>query len=195
MNNNESLKVEDIYDNASDGLGAVIMDMQENLLKAVKRKTELEDSIVLQIKIFGLLKIEQCLTEQAPEKLGATFSGILNLCKGIPVFEKCTFSAFGSDQFREWLKNMNISHLLISGIETPICIYQTCLDALRENLQVTVISDCVGARRQGDAETVLAQLSSFGCSIIPLETICYSLLKDSAHAEFKSISNLVRLRT
>ena len=194
MNNNESLKVKDIYDNASDGFGSVVMDMQENLLKAVTRNAELQNSIALQIKIFGLLKIKQCLTEQVPEKLGATSSIILNLCKGIPVFEKCTFSAFGCDQFREWLNDMNISHLLISGIETPICIYQTCLDALRENLQVTVISDCVGARRQRDAETILAQLSSFGCSIIPLETICYSLLKDSAHAEFKSISNLVRER-
>ena len=34
MNNNESLKVKDIYDNASDGFGSVVMDMQENLLKA-----------------------------------------------------------------------------------------------------------------------------------------------------------------
>ena len=176
------------------GCGSVVMDMQDSLLSVIDSREEFQSSVILQIKIFKLLNVFQCLTEQVPEKLGETIDGILDLEAELPVFTKDTFSAFGSDDFVNWLKDNDITHLFLSGIETPICIYQTSLSALRENLKVTVISDCIGARRQTDSKSVLSQLSSFGCHVIPLETVVYSMLGSSTHSQFRSVSKLIRDR-
>ena len=176
------------------GCGSVMMDMQEKLLQEVDNKNQIEISAILQLKIFRLLNIHQCFTEQVPEKLGTTLPSILSQNAQTPVFSKDTFSAFGCKSFVEWIELKNIDHLFLSGIEVPICIYQTCLDALRENLQVTIISDCVGARRSMDSKVALAQLCSFGCNVIPLETGVYSVLRSSTHSKFREVSKLIRDR-
>ena len=176
------------------GCGSVMMDMQEKLLQEVNNKKQIEISAILQLKTFDLLNIHQCLTEQVPEKLGTTLPSIFAQNTQMPVFPKDTFSAFGCNSFVEWIEIKNINHLFLSGIEVPICIYQTCLDALRENLQVTIISDCVGARRSIDREVALAQLCSFGCNVIPLETAVYSILGSSTHSKFREVSKLIRDR-
>ena len=188
MNNNNNLK----YANA--GCGSVVMDMQDSLLQAIEGSKQLQSSVILQLKIFNLLNLKQCLTEQVPLKLGRTNTDILNVDSSLPVFPKDTFSAFGCEDFVRWAKGNDIEHLFISGIETPICIYQTCLCALRANLKVTVISDCVGARRVTDSTVILSQLSSFGIHVIPLETVAYSMLESSNHPEFRSVTKLIRDR-
>ena len=188
------MKQNDNLISALKGCGSVVMDMQDSLLRSIDGREEMQSSVILQIKIFNLFNVFQCLTEQVPAKLGKTIDEILELEAKLPVFTKDTFSAFGSHDFVNWLEGNNISHLFLSGIETPICIYQTCLGALRENLKVTVVSDCIGARREADTTTVLSQLSSFGCNVIPLETVVYSMLGSSTHSNFRSVSKLIRDR-
>ena len=48
------------------------------------------------------------------------------------------------------LRDRGVDHVLICGIETPVCVYQTAIAALADELQVTVLSDAVGARRTDD---------------------------------------------
>ena len=191
---NETLNAEEGINFEQSGIGAVIMDMQAKLLDAVNTSEELKRSMILKVEIMKALGVPACLTEQVPEKLGSTMPEIINHCQDYPIFKKSSFSAFGCDQFNQWIKDCNISHLLVSGIETPICIYQTSIDALRENLKVTIISDCIGARRGKDAETIIHQLRSFGCYVVPLESVIYAILRDSSHENFRTISKMVSQR-
>ena len=177
------------------GIGAVVMDMQPNLMDTIHAVNQLTETIILQMKVFNLLQIPICLTEQVPEKLGSTHPDIVHQNTQGICFWKKTFSAFGSDAFSAWIESNKISHLLIAGIETPICIYQTSIDALRMKLQVTILSDCIGARREADGRDARKQLSAFGCTIIPLETVIYSYLRDPSHLHFRDISRLIRERT
>lgn len=191
---NETLNAEEGINFEQSGIGAVIMDMQAKLLDAVNASEELKRSMILKVEIMKALGVPTCFTEQVPEKLGSTIPEIINHCRDYPIFNKSSFSAFGCDQFNQWIKDCNVSHLLVSGIETPICIYQTCIDALRKNLKVTIISDCIGARREKDAETVIHQLRSFGCYVVPIEAVIYAILRNSSHVNFRTISKIVSQR-
>lgn len=191
---NETLNYDINISLKDSGIGAVIMDMQGSLLNNINSREQLLDSIILQVEIMKTLCIPLCLTEQVPEKLGSTIPEITNRCRDYPIYNKSSFSAFGCDEFNQWIKDCNVSHLLVSGVETPICIYQTCIDALREDLKVTIISDCISARRDDDAESVIFQLRSFGCYVIPLEAFAYSILRNSRHEDFRTISKLVSKR-
>ena len=83
-------------------------------------------------------------------------------------------------------------HLLICGLETQICVYQTALDALRAGLHVTILSDAVGARRPADAAVCLDALGRAGAHVLPGETVFYALLGDVQHPFFKTYTQLVK---
>ncbi|HVS52356.1 MAG TPA: isochorismatase family protein [Opitutaceae bacterium] len=132
-------------------------------------------------------------TEQVPAKLGPTSPSLLALAPGAEVKAKKTFSALADPAIRAVIvREDQPEHLLLCGIETSVCIYQTAVDALAANLQVTILSDAVGARRDDDARTCLAALARSGAHVLPAETVFYSLLHDVAHPFFKAYTQLVK---
>jgi nicotinamidase-related amidase len=82
--------------------------------------------------------------------------------------------------------------LLLAGIETSICIYQTALHALGADIGVTLLSDCISERRLEDRTPVLEQLLSMDAHILPSETIFYSLLGSAEHPKFRELNDLVK---
>jgi len=70
----------------------------------------------------------------------------------------------------------------------------TAFDALRRNLQVTILSDCVSCRRPQDGEVALGELSRLGATVIALETFLYQSLESSEHTSFRMISEMIRGR-
>jgi len=138
------------------------------------------------------LGLPVAFTEQVPAKLGGTDPRLLALAPGAPVYAKSTFSALADDAIGDALRARDIEHLILCGLETPVCIYQTALGALEAGMQVTVLTDAVAARRPGDAAACLAALSRGGVHLLPGETIFYSLLHDAGHPFFKDFTRLVK---
>jgi len=176
-------------------LRIVVMDLQERLLPSIQNEDDLVDSNKILIQASALLELPIVVTEQVPEKLGRTIAGLFKDDAGFELIEKATFSGFGSDVFREMLDHSQTKHIVLSGIETPICIYQTAMDALSLGYAVTVLEDCVGARRVSDASRCLSQLVHSGVSVIPMETFLYQQLHSSNHPRFRDISSLIRSRS
>ena len=136
---------------------------------------------------FGLKVV---FTEQVPAKLGGTAPELLAVAPGAPALGKATFSALADDAIRAAVAPAE--HLLLCGLETSICIYQTALDALHTGLHVTILSDAVGARRPDDATACLAALRHAGAHVLPSETVFYSLLRDVRHPFFKTYTQIVK---
>jgi nicotinamidase-related amidase len=136
---------------------------------------------------FGLKVV---FTEQVPAKLGGTAPELLAAAPGARALRKDTFSALADDAIRAAV--VPAEHLLLCGLETSICIYQTALDALHTGLHVTILSDAVGARRPDDATACLAALRHAGAHVLPSETVFYSLLRDVRHPFFKTYTQLVK---
>ena len=118
---------------------------------------------------------------------------LLALGPRAPVWGKQAFSALGDAEIRKaLLETRAVRHLLICGIETPICVYQTAVAALADEVLVTVLSDCVGARRADDAADCLNALARHGAHVLPSETVFYSLLRDTTHPYFRDFTRLVK---
>ena len=106
---------------------------------------------------------------------------------------KASFSALADHGIRETLlQKLGADHLILIGIETSICVYQTAVDALRAEIPVTLLSDCVGGRRSADGEVALDALKRSGVNVLPAETVFYSMLGDAAHPFFKQYTQLVK---
>lgn len=176
-------------------LALLVVDAQPVFLNAIPGGAALGDSCRFATCVAAALDIRVAFCEQRPDKLGGTREDILAGAPGAPVFPKSAFSAFGAPGLADWLREHNITHLLIAGLETSICVYQTALAALDEGFEVTLISDAVGGRRPADHEAALRALErKSDCHLLPVETIAYALMADSSHAAFKAVSSLVKSR-
>jgi nicotinamidase-related amidase len=176
----------------SSSLAFVVIDMQESFLNSIQDKERLINRVSFAIEAASLLGIRIIATEQMPEKLGSTHPDIKKLLKDSPVFHKSSFSAFQADGLEDFLRQESIEHLMISGLEVPICIYQSCIDLINAEKDITVMSDCVSGRRAEDIIPVKDALIQHGCHWLPSETIFYSILNNAKHPEFKSFTKLVK---
>lgn len=180
-------------DNPTAHLGLLVIDMQDSFLKVIPNSAQLIDRTCFAIKAAKLLDCSIALTEQLPEKLGATNQAILDcLTENTPCFDKSGFSAFDAEGLNRWIETNQIDHLLIAGLESTICIYQSAVQALSEDIGVTLLADCIGERRPEDRAPVFNQLLNMEAHVLPSETIFYSLLGSAEHPAFKAMTTLVK---
>jgi nicotinamidase-related amidase len=183
-----------VLPSAAPGAALLAVDLQDTLLGMLPAPAAraLRARAGLAISAAAGLGIPVVFTEHVPEKLGPTAPALRKLAPAAPVFAKNTFSAVADAAVLESLRSQSVEHILLLGLETPICIYQTALGAIAEGFQVTVLSDCIGARRADDHAAVLASLRHAGVHVLPVETVLYALLHDAGHPFFRTLVGLVK---
>ncbi len=174
--------------------GALLLcvDLQPPFLKAIPSGPQILQRCAFAIEAAIGFGLPVAFTEQVPQKLGGTAPELIALAGKPAIWGKITFSALADDGIRDALRKRAPDHLLLCGVETSICVYQTALDALDAHYQVTVLTDAVGARRSEDGQAALTALARAGVQILPSETVFYSLLGDANHPFFKSYTQLVK---
>ena len=170
------------------------VDMQPKFLAAIPGGASVQRRCEFAVAAAAGIGLPVAFTEQVPEKLGATAPSLLALAPQASVWAKTAFSALGDERIRDTLLQQHkFEHILLCGIETPVCIYQTSIAALAAGLQVTVLSDAIGARREDDAHSCLAALRHQGAHVLPAETVFYAMIQDVAHPYFRAYTQLVKL--
>ena len=179
---------------STEGALLLCLDLQPAFLKAVARGDELLRRCRFAIAAARGLGIATAFTEQVPEKLGATDPALLALAGAARAEPKDAFSALapGSACREALTAGRPVEHLILCGLETGVCVFQTALDALKGGIAVTVLSDCVGARRPTDAAACLEALSRAEANVLPAETVFYSILGGSSHPFFREYTRLVK---
>ncbi|MBI3977957.1 MAG: hydrolase [Chloroflexi bacterium] len=172
--------------------GLLVVDVQERLYPHIHQREALLDRVTRLVEACRLLGVPVALTEQYRRGLGSTIPELGTTIIPYPVFEKVTFSAFGSDELVTWLEETRLRTLLLCGIEAHICVQQTVLDALARGLNVQVAADCVGARRELDCRLALERMRQAGAVITTWEAIVYELLGQAATDEFRSVLPLLK---
>ena len=179
--------------NPAKHLGLLFIDFQDVFLNSIPDRERLLKRAAFAAEAGALLGCPMALTEQLPGKLGHTTEALLSaLPDNTPTYDKSAFSAMEAKGLSRWIETNQIDHLLLLGIEVPICIYQTALHAIGDDIGVTLLSDCISERRPEDRAPVLQQLLSMDAHILPSETIFYSLLGSAEHPAFKAFTQLVK---
>ena len=175
-----------------DAVALLVVDMQDAFLNVMPDRDAVLRRTALAIEAARAFGIKVIFTEQAPAKLGPTHADLLALAPEARVFAKNEFSALLAEGLQEYLRRINVYHLLLAGIETPICIYQTALHAQDNDLDVTLLSDCTTGRRPEDCVIVMEALSRAECHVLPAETVFYSMLGSSLNPRFAHFTRIVK---
>ena len=168
----------------------VVVDIQERLLPAMKDPKGITKKATMLIEGGRILDIPILVTEQYPKGLGKTMPD-LSALTSIDAFEKTQFSAYTEDIKSAIFKSGKIN-ILVIGMETHVCVYQTVRALLDAEYNVFVVKDCVASRTQDNYENALDLMKDMGAVITNMETVLFDILKKAGTPEFKIVSKLIK---
>ncbi|KJR44086.1 isochorismatase hydrolase [Candidatus Magnetoovum chiemensis] len=105
---------------------------------------------------------------------------------------KKSFSCCGNDQFVEQFKAVNRKQVLIVGIESHICVYQTSLDLIKAGYEVQVVADCVSSRTKDNKKLGIRRILQAGGAETSTEMIIFELMKAAEGDVFKKMVKVVK---
>lgn len=170
----------------------VVIDVQGKLARLMDESESLLKNLQILIQGAKILKIPIIWLEQYPEGLGPTVEEIKFLLEDEQPIAKRCFSSCLKDDFMKALQKVNCNQILIAGIETHICVYQTVRDLLTLNYEVEVVTDAVSSRTKQNKEIGLQKMYQLGAKATSVEMALFELLKEAIGEEFKQISKLVK---
>ncbi|MGZ8219667.1 hydrolase [Methylomagnum sp.] len=173
----------------------VVVDMQIRLLSAMpetERGAIVKTTEIL-LQAAQAMDIPVIYTEQYPKGLGPTVPAIMErLPATAKVVEKSGFSCCAADGFLDALNSTGRNQVILVGQEAHVCVLQTAMDLLGQGFPVFVVEDGVCSRSMTHKHNALMRLREAGVVISNSESVLFEWLRDAAHPDFKTISNLVR---
>jgi nicotinamidase-related amidase len=170
----------------------LVIDMQERLLPHINESEIVAKSSLNMIECCKILKIPVLVTEQYPEGIGQTVPLLASALKEYTRISKRTFSCCHEPRFAKALAELHKKNILITGIESHVCVFQTTADLIARGYAVQIISDAVGSRTSANKIIGIERMRKLGADISSVESSIFELLETSACPEFKQILRFIK---
>jgi nicotinamidase-related amidase len=175
-----------------DRTAGLVIDIQERLFPFIYGNEDLARNAGILIQGLQVLGIPILVTEQYTKGLGPTIQPVQQWFKGEQPIEKLAFSCCDDPAFMKHLKALNRKFIVITGIESHVCVLQTTIDLLEKDFIPVVVEDCISSRRINDKLMAVNRMRKLGAIITTYESVLFELLRLSGTEEFKAISKLVK---
>ena len=169
----------------------LVIDIQERLAPVIDGKDRVITNTKILIEAAKTMDFPLLATEQYPKGLGRTVPVLLDLIGEERILSKNSFTAY-TPEVKAALEAQGRKKILIAGMETHVCVFQTVRDLLADGYQVYLVSDAVSSRTRTNYENGLDLMRSMGAVITNTETAIFDLLKVSGTPEFKAMSALIK---
>lgn len=170
----------------------VIVDIQERLVAAMDHRQRVTANCLHLIEAAKLLNIPMLVTEQYPRGLGLTISEIKTAIPDFSPFEKISFDCCRGSGFSDRVRSMKKKYIILTGMETHVCVLQTCLSLLKDGYFVHLVSDAVCSRKKSDFLTGREMMRNAGAVISCTESVLFQLLERAGSPEFNALSKRIR---
>ena len=170
----------------------LIVDVQGKLAHLMHEKERLFDTLQKLIRGIRVLGIPVLWVEQNPAGLGPTIPEVADLLTDSTPISKMSFSSCRNDRFLQALKELDRNQVLIAGIESHICVYQTAVDLVDMGLEVQVVTDAVSSRTAENKDIGLQKMRDAGASWTSVETALFELLGVAEGEVFKALLKIVK---
>lgn len=169
----------------------LLIDWQERLFPAMPE--DLREATLERVRTLRWLAAElgvpTLFTEQYPRGLGHTLPAL----EPVGAVEKTSFSVMGEPAFAAVLAaHPDRDQLVLTGMETHICVAQSAADLLQSGRAVTLVADGVLSRRKLDWRLGVERVRDAGASISTQEGVAFEWLGRAGSPAFKELSRRIR---
>ena len=171
----------------------VVIDMQEKLTKVMKNLDSTTKNIRLLIEAAKEFDIPMIYTEQYPKGLGETIEPLKSLFENYNAkrFDKMSFSALKIDEIKEAIEQSNKKTVILTGIESHICVLSTAVDLKAQGYNVVIAKDAVTSREEDFYDTAMNFYNGYNIPVIPSETLVFYWIEFAGTDSFKKLQKII----
>ncbi len=166
----------------------LVIDIQERLVAAMDGHRELIDHARWLIEVAGELDVPVVASRQYPKGLGPLVPEIDELVPSSAQVDKLEFSCAASPECREALAGTRRGQIIVTGIETHVCVLQTAIGLRHAGHEVFVVADAVSSRRPADRELALTRMRDHGVEVVNREMVAFEWLGRAGTERFRTVS-------
>ena len=170
----------------------LIVDIQEAMLKAIASWKAVVGKAKQLIRASNALDVPIILTEQYRKGLGETLPDLMQEIDTPQVFHKEHFSACLENEFIPTIQSFNRKKIIVVGMETHVCILQTCLDLIKAGFQVHLVADAVASRASENRTIAIEIMRQAGAVITATEIVIFQWALRANTDDFRKILPIVK---
>jgi nicotinamidase-related amidase len=191
----------------------VLVDYQQRLMPSIHEAEQVVGNAIRLARIAQLLQVPLWATEENPEGLGGTVEALQPLVAG-RVLSKMAFDATSvllprlkpvarpqGGNARSLPKHLQKAapapvagreSVVLAGCEAHVCLMQTALGLLEEELDVWVVTDACSSRSERNRDAAFDRLAAAGAELVTTEMVAFEWLRDAGHPRFKDVLTIVK---
>ncbi len=166
----------------------LMIDVQERLVSALDKDIIVSKAQKI-IEGAELLDVPILVTEQYRKGLGNT---VIPLNSSVQVVEKTCFNALLEDGILEKIKTYGKKQIVLFGIETHICVYQTACALIEAGFEVFAVKDACASRNKYEFKMGIEAMRDNGVKISCVEMILFEWLQSAKNPRFKEVQALIK---
>lgn len=187
----------------------VLIDYQEKLMPVIHQADDVYRNALILASLAKKMRVPVFGTEHVPEKIGLFLPELAAMCKA--TMRKTHFSACPEGLVdllaskaptgnarslpKHLQKNTQEAErpcVLIAGVEAHVCLLQTALDLLNEEMEVWVVTDACGSRTERNRDAAFDRLASNGAELVSTEMVVFEWLESAENEHFKFALDLIK---
>jgi nicotinamidase-related amidase len=175
----------------------IVVDVQERLASAMPSAAfdEVARNVVRLLGGAARLQLPVAVSEQYPQGLGRTVpviaEAVTRMAPPALFIEKMAFSLAEEPLMQRFLGDGKRT-LVVTGMETHICVFQTVRALCERGFSVHVPVDAVISRTEGNRKVGLDLCERAGAVLTSTETVLFDLIERAGTDDFKSVSKLIK---
>jgi len=164
-----------------------VVDPQERLMAHIHEKSRVIKSICLMIRMAQTFSMPVITNTQYRKGIGPFVPEVGKLLQDFPCPDKLEFNGLDNPDVRKLFEALpdSVDTILLCGVETHICIYQSAIGAMRAGFKSWIVADAVSSRNPVNDRLGLQRLRDLGAVPAPAEMIIYELLRKAGTEYFK----------
>ncbi|MCI5145921.1 MAG: isochorismatase family protein [Candidatus Electrothrix sp. AR3] len=166
-----------------------VIDPQERLMAHIHKAEQVVKNISLMIRLADVLEFPVIANTQYKKGIGPFVDELAPLLADRPCIDKTEFNGLDNPAIRTMFSKLpaTVDTLLLCGVESHICIYQSAVGAMQVGYDVRVVGDGISSRTPENDAYGKQRLRDIGAVIAPAEMLIYELLQKAGTPAFKSM--------
>jgi len=189
----------------------VLVDYQQKLMPAIHEADLVLANAVKLARLAQLLQVPHWCTEENPEGLGGTVQPLQALVTGrvvakmafdgtevlLPKLRPAPRQGGNARSLPKHLQKPAApapgrDTIVLAGCEAHVCLLQTALGLLEEELDVWVVTDACSSRTERSRDAAFDRLAAAGAELVTTEMVAFEWLRDARHPRFREALAIVK---
>jgi nicotinamidase-related amidase len=170
----------------------LLVDVQGKLARLVHESETMIRQLQILIEGCRILEVPIIWAEQLPEKLGDTLPELVEKLDGLSPHVKSSFGCCEDHRLYQAIRSTKRNQVILSGIETHVCVWQTAAVLQKDDFQVHLVTDATSSRSVTNRDVAVRRMVQAGIHLSSVEMALFELMKDANHPRFREITRLLK---